>query len=101
MLDTDTTYSLVDTIMIDLDDLFVIEEDTTYRDDLGFINTTLCDEFFFKLCTDELCTAEHTSNWAIGLVDGNTDGRLSQLSISTTAGFIDEIFYLQASNKGL
>ena len=36
MLDTDATYEQPSTIVVDLDDLFVVNEDTTYRDEYQF-----------------------------------------------------------------
>ena len=85
MSDSDLTYSLVETIVIDLDAWFVIEEDTTYRDEYPFsdVDLVLCEELSFKLCTDELCTAVYTSSWDIQLKDLNDDGRINQLAVST------------------
>jgi hypothetical protein len=53
------------------------------------------------MCSDELCTSEYTSSNGVALADVSTDGKMNQLSISTVSGFVDEIFYIQASNLAL
>lgn len=53
------------------------------------------------MCSDELCTSEYTSSNGVALADVSTDGKINQLSISTASGFVDEIFYIQASNLAL
>ena len=87
--------------MVDLDDLFVVNEDTTYRDQYQFNTSETCDPLFYRMCSDELCTSEHTSAYDIRLADVNSDGRVNQLSISTMQGFVDETFFIQAYNNGL
>ena len=87
--------------MVDLDDLFVVDEDTTYRDEYQFDTSDTCDPVFYRICSDELCTSEHISAYDIRLADVNADGSVNQLSISTLQGFVDEIFYIQAYNNGL
>lgn len=87
--------------MVDLDDLFVVNEDTTYRDEYEFNTSLTCEPIYYKMCSDELCTSEHMSDYDIRLADVNSDGSVNQLSISTLQGFANENFYIQAYNNGL
>ena len=50
MQDSDSTYAVENTFVIDLDTFFAIEEDTVYRDDYEFLTTELCEELFYQLC---------------------------------------------------
>ena len=80
-------------MVIDLESLFVVEEDTTYRDQYSF-QTDICNQIAYKMCSDELCTSEYTSQNNVSLVDVNLDGKVNQLSISTVNGFLNEIFFI-------
>jgi hypothetical protein len=83
LYDTDPVFQVPQTVVIDLDTLFVMDEDSAYRDAYGFLEEGVCTDIYYQMCLDELCTANYSSANNITFTDYDGDGWTTELVIST------------------
>ena len=97
----DDVFAIDGKYVFNLDDLFVSEIDTTWRDSFGFLDSlsSVCTPLTYQLCEDEICTTMYTDIEKATIEDLNGDGTY-QLVINTLEPYNQQLFFLKAYNAG-